>query len=794
MRPKRIEVEGFTAFREPTSVDFEDTDLFVLMGPTGSGKSSLIDAMIFALYGTIPRYKDARLVAPAISQGKVEARVRLDFSVRDLNYTALRVVRRTTTGATTKEARLESGGKVLADNAKELNEKVVELLGLSFEQFTSCVVLPQGEFARFLNDKPAERQDLLVQLLGLGLYDRIRARATEMGAAHRNRLDVFVSELESLEHVTRETEKEAKAQLKALKKAQKNYRNVKSKIEEFDKDIADLRAESEQAREDTKELANLETPGMVARLTRERKRLQGEITEGKASVKRIKGQISGAEKKRKKLGNLESLVQIRGWHERRATMQEHLDDAKKQGAAAENAEQSMRQDAEIAAAARVNAEAAVHAAHTSHYVHVAREQLTIGDPCPVCGQEVVNVPRAGKPRAITTAEKALVRAEAATKKANTAHRKAEGSVASIRGVLASAMGDLGALDERLVSAPALTQIEATIEGIREADASLAQLRQKEEAVNEALEEATDELDALKDEEDDAWKLLSEKRDALSHLSPTPWDHHDLEGSWSTLTAWAKKQRPKCKESADKADEAASAAEEQVDLLLAEHEQALTDLGYEIEEYTELGEEFARVEAECSAELRTVQRDFKRKRQLVKQVGGAREGAATAETLARHLTSSRFERWLLEAAFEQLVVGASKVLHDLSSRQYSFAYNDRLEFEIVDHANADEKRSAKTLSGGETFLASLALALTLADQVADLAAHGATRLESMFLDEGFGSLDPDTLDIVASAIEELGSRGRMVGLVTHVSDLAERVPVQYRVSKGPSTATVERISH
>jgi exonuclease SbcC len=84
-------------------------------------------------------------------------------------------------------------------------------------------------------------------------------------------------------------------------------------------------------------------------------------------------------------------------------------------------------------------------------------------------------------------------------------------------------------------------------------------------------------------------------------------------------------------------------------------------------------------------------------------------------------------------------------------------------------------------------------LTLAEQVSNLAAQGAARIESMFLDEGFGSLDSDALDTVATAITELGARGRMVGLITHVADLAERVPVQYRVAKGPRTSTIERVA-
>ena len=107
MRPVRLEMEGFTAFRSPTVVDFEGADLFALSGATGSGKTSVLDAMVFALYGNVPRLADQRAVAPVIAQGMAEARVRLDFTVGDQGYTAVRVVRRQGEGrATTKEARL----------------------------------------------------------------------------------------------------------------------------------------------------------------------------------------------------------------------------------------------------------------------------------------------------------------------------------------------------------------------------------------------------------------------------------------------------------------------------------------------------------------------------------------------------------------------------------------------------------------------------------------------------------------------------------------------------------------
>jgi exonuclease SbcC len=129
---------------------------------------------------------------------------------------------------------------------------------------------------------------------------------------------------------------------------------------------------------------------------------------------------------------------------------------------------------------------------------------------------------------------------------------------------------------------------------------------------------------------------------------------------------------------------------------------------------------------------------------------------------------------------------------LSGDQYSLTCDNDGSFLVIDHRNADEKRSARTLSGGETFQASLALALALADQLAQLAVGGAAKLEAIFLDEGFGALDETTLNTVADTIETLGAGDRMVGIVTHVRELADRVPVRYQVTKDARTSTIERV--
>jgi exonuclease SbcC len=163
----------------------------------------------------------------------------------------------------------------------------------------------------------------------------------------------------------------------------------------------------------------------------------------------------------------------------------------------------------------------------------------------------------------------------------------------------------------------------------------------------------------------------------------------------------------------------------------------------------------------------------------------------AETLGSLLTARGFERWLIREALDVLVEGASETVRRLSGGQYSLVCDDHNEFLVVDHRNADERRLAKTLSGGETFQASLALALALSDQLASLAAGGAAKLESIFLDEGFGTLDPEALAVVADTVEALGSDERLVGIVTHVRELAERVPVRFEVAKNARTSTIER---
>jgi exonuclease SbcC len=162
----------------------------------------------------------------------------------------------------------------------------------------------------------------------------------------------------------------------------------------------------------------------------------------------------------------------------------------------------------------------------------------------------------------------------------------------------------------------------------------------------------------------------------------------------------------------------------------------------------------------------------------------------AKLLADLLRSNKFPQWLAAAALDALVADASDSLLELSGGQFDLTH-DKGEFYVIDHADADSRRSVRTLSGGETFQASLALALALSAQLTTLAAQGAARLDSIFLDEGFGTLDPDTLEVVAETLENLAQGQRMVGVITHVAALAERAPVRFAIHRDSRTSSVVR---
>jgi exonuclease SbcC len=192
-------------------------------------------------------------------------------------------------------------------------------------------------------------------------------------------------------------------------------------------------------------------------------------------------------------------------------------------------------------------------------------------------------------------------------------------------------------------------------------------------------------------------------------------------------------------------------------------------------------------AKATADL--LKERLERKNQLEAEIGESSVRCARYKVLGQELHRDNFIAFVLAESMERLAALASIELLRISDDRYSLiAESDG--FDVIDHQNADERRSVATLSGGETFLASLALALALAGSVRDLGGSAAAaRLEAMFIDEGFGALDLETLDVVLDALERLREGERMVGVISHVGELAQRIPQGLVVSRNGAASTV-----
>lgn len=791
MRPIRLELSGFTAFRDHAVVDFEGCDYFAFTGATGAGKSSLVDAICFALYGSVPRYANEGLVAPVITQGQLEAKVRFDFSVGGVPHTVARVVRRTGTGATTKEARLERGADVLAGDADGVTAQVRKLLGLEFTHFTKCVVLPQGDFARFLHDKAAVRQDLLVKLLGLEVYERMGKAANLRAADAANRGRLWEARLEELSFATLEARAVAAREVDTVAAVVARVEEALPRLEALSHDKAEAEKQACDAEGCAARLEGVVMPAGIGAVAGEAAGAADLLDQAAGAATESEEAVAKAEVELESLPPRAPLEAAQEAHARRRALLADVDQA--EAVAVEAKEQEVDSAAALAlvqAAAEASARS-LEAALRDHRAHELARTLVAGEACPVCRQQVVTLadrpPLAFLDELERAHQSAVTDAGEASARLQTAQQQRAGADAR----LSTLSAQLGSLDRVLSEYPDAGAVGEHLRVLAEAEERLARARQADGQARAALKAAEATFQSWRRRADEAWRQFDLARDAVASLGPPAPLRHDVADDWSELAGWATSMAPRQREAAEKASrraaEAGEAAQALRDELLAAAAGAGVDVGHR-----PVRDACVDARARAEAELRRVEQALEEAERLRRDRATAREQEQVAKALAKHLGARGFEKWVLDGALGLLVEGATDRLRELSDGQYSLSLDKHGNFSVIDHRNADLPRPARTLSGGETFLASLALSLALADRLADLAAGGAARLEAIFLDEGFGALDPASLDIVASAMENLGATDRMVGLITHVRELAERVPVRFEVVKGPHTSAVQRM--
>jgi DNA repair protein SbcC/Rad50 len=801
MRPLRLHLDNFGSFREPVTVDFADVDYFALVGPTGAGKSTIIDAICFALYGTVPRWGKENVISHALAPSATYGKVALVFESSGRRHAVVRSLRRDARGTVhTKEARLDEldpGVPVSAELAELLDgvvrpvaegesvtDEVQKITGLEYKFFTQCVVLPQGKFAEFLHARPRERQDLLVQLLDAEIYERIRKSAGREEEVARQNAEFARNQLSQLSGAGEEDERAAAERLDALRtlrsRIQDDLDGLRTREEELQK-IVDER-ESTAGRLAT--LTALIMPADVPNLAEQQRGAEEAITVLAAEVSRLEGEEQRADDELAALGDKADLAATLAALDERARAAGDLARVEAETEEAEAALGRLADEMEQAAEALTAAERQRDGLRDAHVAATLGERLVVGEPCPTCLRPVTDLPHHPVLADLQAEERAVKALKARADRAAATHRQAETEAHHLE-------RQARVLRDRLAEAgPPLSEDPIDVEGRllehQKVEQRVAEVRKSMRTARGKLAEAGQRAEALRNKAELSWRDLDAARDTVVAFGAPPLDRADLGRAWAKLLAWrgqvvVREREALAVQDRQIADDRRLRDNERSAILLrlAAHDVAVPDDATP----NLIGESVVAAVTEAVAWVDRVRESREQARRLAELVADKEQEARVAHELAQRLRADAFERWLCSEALELLVATASETLRDLSDGQYELAVSPKSDIEVIDYAEAGMRRSARTLSGGETFQAALALALALSSQVAGLSAAAARSLDSIFLDEGFGTLDPATLDTVATTLERLATAGdRMVGVVTHVPALADRVPVRFEITR------------
>ena len=810
MRPLRLLLDGFGSYRQPTEADFSDVNFFALTGPTGSGKSTLIDGLCFALYGTVPRWGKENVIAHALAPAASACRVGLVFEAGGRRYAAVRALARDKRGQVhTREARLDLldpavapdapladllGAAIehLAEGPDPVKAKVQEVLGLGYDHFIQSVLLPQGRFADFLQAEPRKRQELLVELLAFGVYKKIGQQARDRARLAAERARLALEQRARLAGATAEAEEQAAARV----------RDLGTLRQAVDDRLRALGQRSEQARQAAEQADTVRTQAGLLAAVRVPAGVAGLADRITAADQRVAARTQQAddaaeaedeaERARSTLPGQAHLEALRRGFEQQRTLTTRLQAQQEDLTDKRDADDALVLDLEAAEQEAGQARAAREAAHQAHAAYALAEGLRTGEPCPVCLQLVTTLPGHATPPGLDQVRVAADAAEKKLTRVRSARDQAGQLVAAADAAVTIVRGDLADVAAALADAPAEPEVVSTLDAITRADEALAQAREAARTQRRDLAAATKDREDLADDEARAWAGLRRARDSVVGLGAPAVEEGGLAVAWEALASWAAREVEERNQRLPDLEAAASALRQ--DIIAATTALAGLLSGHGIAARIDPAQALGEVDrhlVRAEEAVARVRRDREEAARLDEQVRAHREDEQVATELGRLLRSDRFERWLCGEALDSLVAEASVTLMELSGQQYELDRDDRNDLVVIDYQDAAASRPVHTLSGGETFQASLALALALSRQVVQLSA-GVRDLNSMFLDEGFGTLDPETLDTVATTLERLAAdKDRMVGLVTHVAALAERVPVRFVVSRDGATSALRR---
>lgn len=919
MKPLKLTMSAFGSYAGKNVIDFtgQQQGIFLITGDTGAGKTTIFDAITYALYNqTSGGERNGNMMRSQYARPETETYVELEFLYRGQTYRVRRnpdyKITKTLKNGKIREQKVPHSveltlpdGTVFPEKKNATDAKIIEILGLTADQFSQIVMIAQGDFLKLLYTKSDERKMIFSKLFRTDIYwkiqENLRRKSMEMDERIQENDRAFEQEksriiplpeseelpLDELVERLRERLKDAlkeqnlrRANVEELNKKITKYEEINKlfrsleKIRQTGKELEARQAESKERRQ---QIENARKADKVLVAEQQNLRQQQEVEQSAQAIAKmtetlandqemfetLKTQQQEAEAKQKReaadiqkkmlaleqsFPSYEALQNARSEEQQAKKVWEDLGKIseesfhKKKAGIAALKEQQKRQEQVVEQTKKNWEQTSLSASESAkHYEHmyeaflkeqagILAENLSAGCPCPVCGSTVHPDPAKLSDHAVTEleVEQAKKTRAAAEEKRDLAYAAFEAEKTE-KQKLAQAvekeeadfvLAQTIAKQQRKEAEQNYVSLQKIAEQIREklVYPSLAEAKKQYAAMQKALAAAEQEIERKR-------QKVSELAEAMNTLKGQKLAEEENQKTAKKLAAKTEKEYAKLLEKSGFVSEETyhlailpersrsklerEEKEYESQCLRQQSEQKLLEKQVSGKTYTDTTELNEELKAEKQAlkeaektymELHTAYENdrsvlqncavyLEKGKKLESEDQVIKSLSKTANGRLSGSAKIDFETYIQRQYFKQIIHEANKRLLTMSNHQFILKLkeeantgrktNEGLDLSVYSLVT-DSERDVKTLSGGESFLAALAMALGLSDIVERSA--GAIHPDMMFIDEGFGSLDAQSRQQAIEVLGELAGDSRMVGIISHVTELKEQIDRKLVVSR------------
>ena len=914
MRPIKLTVSAFGPYAGKEVLDMDqlgERGLYLITGDTGAGKSTLFDAIMFALYGvTSARKRTAGEMRSTYAEPGTETYVELVFEYGGKRYTVRRspeYMREKLRGEgfvkNAPEADLTDSNGMHLTKLTEVNSRLNDIIGLTAEQFSGIAMIAQGEFQKVLQADTKERQAIFRKLFNTENYEtfsfRLKKAAADMKRdcdSIRTEMDTYLKSCETDEDSSlykrlesaknrelsealipelfgdlkaHDSEMAVKAGKDAasakerydrlnkawgeadslnkaaekLKVYRADLKGLEADKEEADKALAEERSRDEERKELQKKVTLLSDDlDLYDDLDKKRKALddlsdafgtaQKKLKDAEEKLQNTRAEYESVNKKLEELKDIGD--RVISLTEARTKAKEKYETARGYFDALKE-EKDLKDKADDAAGAYAEARDSEKKA-SDRYTrmnremlddragYLAEEVLKEGEKCPVCGSTVH--PEIAKRKENAPTEEEVEAAKAEWEDLQKQLEEKSGASKEAAALFCSAKNKT---EEFVRKMPELADASAGDEAVYKEQYDMVEADLAEaESDRKARDRLKEETEKLASEKDNTEKEYNKAREEVKVMEAElrsaeaafdderkKLDFDSRSRAEAEIGSLKEKleQSEKALEDAVKRSEEIKAAVSELSGKIRENEEQTKD--FDSEKYAGLEAELAEaakamedaqdakagIEARMKSNSREIEAYRKCEERWNDKAGKYEQIKDLADTASGELSGKSklmLETFVQTTYLDRILRHANRRLRRMSEMRYELvrkksgfgrAKQSGLDLNVIDHHNGTE-RSVNTLSGGESFMASLSLALGLSEEIRE--ASGGIRLDTMFVDEGFGTLSEDALSAAVKALMELSEEDRLVGIISHVDELKQRIDKKIVITqnkKGGSHAKV-----